>query len=203
MAQRRAGAGTVNHAGMLRYWLDTEFMESGRYGIELLSIGVVCEDGREYYAENRYADLSQANPWVAEHVIPHLAISKGDKQAAGGKTPDEIRDGLLAFVNEGGRPPEFWAYFADYDWVVLCQLFGRMVDLPKGWPQLCLDLKQEMIRLGVKREELPHPEGFGPAHNALNDARWCRAAWHVLATIEHSRASRTLSSSMLHSKEDR
>lgn len=31
---------------------------------------------------------------------------------------------------------------ADYDWVVLCQLYGTMMDLPKGWPMYCRDVKQ-------------------------------------------------------------
>ena len=40
--------------------------------------------------------------------------------------------------------PEFYAYYADYDWVVFCWLFGRMVDLPEGFPMYCIDLKQEL-----------------------------------------------------------
>ena len=33
-------------------------------------------------------------------------------------------------------------YYADYDWVALCQLYGRMLDLPGRWPMFCRDLKQ-------------------------------------------------------------
>ena len=32
-----------------RYFIDTEFMEDG-HTIELISIGICCEDGREFYA---------------------------------------------------------------------------------------------------------------------------------------------------------
>lgn len=39
-------------------------------------------------------------------------------------------------------PVEFYAYYADYDWVVFCWLFGKMVKLPKGFPKYCRDLKQ-------------------------------------------------------------
>jgi hypothetical protein len=42
--------------------------------------------------------------------------------------------------------PEFYAYYADYDWVLFCSLFGRMIDLPKGFPMYCIDLKQELDR---------------------------------------------------------
>ena len=78
---------------------------------------------------------------------------------------------IAAFV---GDKPEFWAYFADYDWVALCQLYGRMIDLPEGWPMFCLDLKQSMHERGISRDALPKNEG---AHDALADARWTAAAW--------------------------
>lgn len=48
--------------------------------------------------------------------------------------------------NDWYPTPEFYAYYADYDWVVFCWLFGRMIDLPKGFPMYCKDLKQELDR---------------------------------------------------------
>ncbi len=39
---------------------------------------------------------------------------------------------------------EFYAYYADYDWVVFCWLFGKMINLPKGFPMYCKDLKQNL-----------------------------------------------------------
>lgn len=39
----------------MRFWFDTEFFKDGRV-IDLISIGVVAEDGREYYAETLGAD---------------------------------------------------------------------------------------------------------------------------------------------------
>lgn len=163
----------------MRYFFDTEFIEDG-HTIDLISIGVVCEDGREFYAENRYARLDRANAWVKANVLPHLGMVKAhDKQAGGGITPTQIRDGLLAFVREGDAPPEFWAYYADYDWVVLCQLFGRMLDLPEGWPMLCLDLKQEAIRLG----DPSLPEQTSTEHHALADARWNAEVFRFLERL--------------------
>jgi len=40
------------------------------------------------------------------------------------------------------NPPEFYGYYADYDWVLFCSLFGKMIDLPAGFPMYCIDLKQ-------------------------------------------------------------
>lgn len=162
----------------LRYWFDTEFIEDGRT-IELLSIGVVCEDGREFYAENRYANLSRANEWVKENVVPHLRMGRGDKIAAGATTPTEIALNLHVFVSAGHGQPEFWAYYGDYDWVVLCQLYGRMIDLPDGWPMFAMDVKQLAVSLG----DPTLPEQTSAEHHALADARWTRDAWCFLTDL--------------------
>jgi hypothetical protein len=72
-------------------------------------------------------------------------------------------------------PPEFWGYYCDYDWVVLCGLFGRMVDLPPEFPKYCLDLKQEMrAKERSSGVEVELPPGPSNEHHALADARWNR-----------------------------
>lgn len=97
----------------MKIWFDTEFYENGRT-IDLISIGMVREDGAEYYAENFYKDYySNATPWLAKNVYPHLSKEPG-------KYPATIAKEILEFA---GAKPEFWAYYADYDWVVLCQLY--------------------------------------------------------------------------------
>lgn len=169
----------------LNYWFDTEFMEDG-HTIELLSIGVVCEDGREFYAESSDADLSHANEWVQENVLPHLWHRQTDKREANRWTRDGGSGGLLTrqaiardlrlFVAQGEGKPQFWAYYGDYDWVVLCQLYGRMIDLPDGWPMFAMDVKQLAVSLG--NPTLPEQTSTG--HNALADARWTREAWEFL-----------------------
>jgi 3' exoribonuclease, RNase T-like len=152
----------------MRFWLDSEFMEDGKT-IELLSIGIVAEDGREYYAISRDADWLDANDWVAANVIPALEPASEEKfYRHRGEIAEEVED----FV---GEKPEFWGYYADYDWVVLCQLYGRMIDLPKGWPMFCLDVKQLCWMLG--NPKLPPPEG---EHHALVDARWTKGAFDFL-----------------------
>jgi hypothetical protein len=151
----------------MRFWFDTEFIEDGRT-IVPLSLGIVAEDGREFYVEFRSAERSHANEWVQENVIPHLAPSLD------GLWRDEIAPAVLAFV--GDERPEWWAYYADYDWVLLCQLYGRMVDLPKGWPMFCMDVKQLAVHLGNPRLPEHDVERHGPEHHALADARWTRDA---------------------------
>lgn len=150
----------------MRYWFDTEFIEDGKT-IDLLSIGIVSEDGRELYLEILEADWSKASPWVKENVLAHM-----------GKGPtvgrQEAKCRVLDFI--GTEKPEIWAYYADYDWVALCQLFGTMMDLPKGWPMYCRDVKQ----LCDDRGNPKLPEQGKGEHHALADARWTRDAWKHL-----------------------
>ena len=55
----------------MRYFYDTEFIEDGTT-IELVSIGVVAEDGREYYAVSTEFDPARAGDWVRANVLPKL-----------------------------------------------------------------------------------------------------------------------------------
>ena len=55
----------------MRYFYDTEFIDDGRT-IELISIGVVAEDGREYYAVSTEFDPDRAGSWVRKNVLPKL-----------------------------------------------------------------------------------------------------------------------------------
>lgn len=43
----------------MRYWFDTEFHEE-QNSLELISIGLVAEDGRAYYAESSDYDWPRA-----------------------------------------------------------------------------------------------------------------------------------------------
>jgi len=149
----------------MKSWFDTEFIEDGKT-IDLLSIGIVREDGQEYYAVSRDADLSKASDWVKENVLSKMSFD-------GAKPRHQIREEVEKFLRADGTKPEIWGYYADYDWVVLCQLFGRMIDLPKGFPMYCRDVKQLCAEVG--NPTLPK-QGIGE-HHALFDANWTKEAW--------------------------
>ena len=156
----------------MRYFIDTEFMESGHlFPITLLSIGIVAEDGREFYAVNGEADQTLANDWVKVNVLPHLGNGNVMRHV-------DIGHAIIEFV--GSNRPSFWGYYADYDWVVFAQLFGMMVDLPKGWPMYCRDIKQLCDDLGNPTL----PKQLSAEHNALHDARWNKLAWEFLVNLE-------------------
>lgn len=159
----------------MKIWFDTEFIEDGKT-IDLISIGMVREDGARLYFENRECDFSRAGDWVTENVLPY--ISSGEDVW---RSRAEIADAIKTFA---GEKPEFWAYYADYDWVALCQLFGTMMDLPKGWPMYCRDLKQLCDDVGAPAL----PPQATTEHHALADAEWTRDAWDFL--MRHDIASR-------------
>lgn len=174
----------------MKYFLDTEFIEGfhkplfgkRRHFIDLISIGIVAEDGREYYAISNEVDVdliwNMEDDFVLNNVVKPMfnQYIKDDwgryKYLPGycgldgnftlrnikrffknkGKSNKQIAtdiryfifDKQIQFVNK--KPvfnnPEFYAYYADYDWVLFCSLFGRMIDLPLGFPMYCRDLKQ-------------------------------------------------------------
>lgn len=215
----------------MNYYYDTEFLEGTQktwFGqtkptIDLISIGVVSEDGREYYAISKDFNLKEAwnrydlvrngfrdcglTPnydkvyWIRENVLKPIydelinlewkvnfcadldypfnyssmkylikKYGKSNKQIA-----EEIKefckpplkntfiedatkkikeDNFIGQINNTtlkdiingyekiNTPIQFYGYYSDYDHVALCWLFGKMIDLPKGFPMYTIDLKQ-------------------------------------------------------------
>jgi hypothetical protein len=159
-----------------RYFYDCEFIEDGRL-VDLVSIGVVDEHGREFYAVSTEFDDTRAVPWVRRNVLDKLP-SPGDPAW---RSRVQIRDDLYKFLIEpvAGRPTEqmeLWAWYAAYDHVALAQLWGAMPALPKEIPRFTKDLRQLWDDRG--RPSLPLA---GPGrHDALVDARHNLARWRAM-----------------------
>lgn len=163
----------------MRFHIDAEFNERGAgHPIELISIAVAAQGGPSYYAVSADFDPTTVNDWVKANVLPHLTGTDALPLA-------DIAAGILAFVEgeSGGEPPEFWSAWGSYDWVVLCQAFGSMVDLPAGWPMHINDVVQWAAQLGVDLP--PAPPG---AHHALTDARHHEALWELCDETARLRA---------------
>lgn len=165
----------------MRYFLDTEFIEHP-CTIDLISIALICEDGSEFYAESTEVNWPMATQWVIDNVRPHLKYDFIDRHRFFLQIEDnismaapkyDIGQKLLDWI---GPDPEFWAYFADYDWVAFCWLFGSMIDLPADYPKFCRDVKQFAVDNGVY--QLPVQEST--EHCALDDARWTQEAYEYV-----------------------
>lgn len=130
-----------------------------------------------------------------------------------GKTNEDIAEEIHDFcinydpkISVLKNNPEFYTYYGDYDWVVFCWLFGRMIDLPKGFPMYSKDLKQALDEVAdwytmknlvspiVSSDWYPnycvdelkrHPNYPQQTnnHNALSDAHWNLQLYKFLKSI--------------------
>ncbi|WP_031467702.1 polyadenylate-specific 3'-exoribonuclease AS [Sciscionella sediminilitoris] len=160
----------------MRYFYDCEFIEDGET-IELVSVGAVDENGREFYAVSTEFDPDRAGSWVRANVLDKLP-SPGDKAW---RSRERIRADFHAYLTEPGEPVELWAWIAAYDHVAIAQLWGAMPALPREIPRFTRELRQRWEDVG--RPKLPYPPA--DAHDALADARHNLARWKV---IEQRRA---------------
>jgi 3' exoribonuclease, RNase T-like len=257
----------------MKYFLDTEFLEGTQkslFGknkptIDLISIGIVSDDNRKFYAVSKEFNLKEAwnrwqqrtgegdrnniEPrlyWIRENVLRPifnewkmetngkivrlgLPISLNEMEfnyknfkyciKCIGQTNSQIAFGVVNFVHgykdmgnwiwttdeyyntimstSPKELPTFYGYYSDYDWVVFCWLFGKMVDLPKGFPNYCIDLKQildekaKSIPYGYTKElglksikmDANYPKQTNE-HNALSDAIWNKQLYEFLQTIK-------------------
>ena len=171
----------------MKIFYDTEFIEDGRT-IDLISIGMVAEDGAEYYAVSSDIDAYpdeqlhkriSGHDWLMKNVVPHLPLTREaptrfenrwlwslDKSSTLVKPSWVIANEVREFILSVPGPRELWADYGAYDHVALCQLWGPMIRLPKGIPMWTHDLRQEIERLGSP--EVPAQESG--EHNALADA---------------------------------
>ena len=158
----------------MRYFYDTEFIEDGRT-IELVSIGIVAEDGREYYAVSTDFDASRANAWVRDNVLDKLP----NPGAPVWRSLDTIRAEVLSFLTSSSDDVELWAWVGAYDHVVLAQLWGDMAGLPRSIPRYTRELKQYWEMAGK-----PHlPKSPDASHDALVDARHNLEKFRICAEV--------------------
>jgi hypothetical protein len=253
----------------MKYFIDTEFLEGTQKEkfpislfrketkptIDLISIGIVSEEGREYYAISKDFNLKEAwnrfdwkqkkvndgiaeaykDYWVRENVLRNLFNNdkynhykeinsfKEFKNLINhfGKTNKQIAKEIKEFVYQdhfnrvsfndklekvhkvlsykNETEIAFYAYYADYDWVVFCWLFGKMIDLPKGFPMYCVDLKQELDNSSLIKNDLNNLDRIyekvintvnfnskidkNQKHNALTDAKWNKALYEFLNNL--------------------
>ena len=177
----------------MRLFFDTEFTGL-RKNTTLISIGIVAEDGRQFYAELTDYNLDQCDDWIRKNVLRNLYNREpledqpyvenfhiGDKKVIG----LALRNWLKQFDYV-----QFVSDVCHYDFVLLIDLFGEALNLPNNVNPACHDINQDIARyLGISeveafnfsREELVMIE-FGEElpetinkHNALYDAKVIRA----------------------------
>jgi len=156
----------------MRYYLDTEFDETR---LKMISIGLVSQDNREFYAVNHSYERVMAGDWLQANVIPQLFNLEVTKKSGiyQGREPAIARE-IMSFLGDD-EDAQFWGYYPAWDIVMVHNLFGGYQGvLAQGGkvPLNCYDLKQFAKSCGVTSSLNTVVPQFKPEHHALTDARW-------------------------------
>lgn len=195
----------------MKIFYDGEFVDDGTR-ILPISIGMVADDGREFYGVNEAVgddrtEVGKAvrrHEWLMKNVVPHLPLRNGyggkgweyhppgstftsgfnlDTESLDVMPISMIRKHVKAFL-DATPDAELWAWYGAYDHVMLAQLFGPMIRKPASMPMWTNDIKQLQHAAGVADDTLEAAVPHdGAAHNALTDARWNRDAFRWLEGI--------------------
>lgn len=187
-------------------------------GIELDFVGYSTKDMCNRYSFKDFKNLvnkyGKTNKEIAEQIklftkqenTLHKLVSKEGEDLGSvlfyHKRDNDIRDWENKHPNctktTYNAKIDFYAYYADYDWVVFCWLFGKMIDLPNGFPMYCRDLQQmldekqqylleqhgDVFRVPIKNYFDSYPtQDPNKQHNAIEDARWNQQLFNFLKSI--------------------
>lgn len=160
--------------GRTLFSFDCEFVDTGTTA-ELISIGLVRQDGAELYLENRdFPDHSGhlLDDWMNRHVMDKtfLVTAPDDPRIV---PHAEIARQVADFLMSGDGAPSIWAHYASYDYLCFARLFGRVLDIPDGLPRFAMDFRVLQELSGIKAPS----QSPVNAHHALVDARWGKRAF--------------------------
>lgn len=171
----------------MKVYFDTEFTGLHR-NTTLISIGLIAEDGRTFYAESSEYDKKQVDDWLQRNVIDNLIFNqydrfqdiesplKGFKQFTNYsvelKADNKIIARELKYWLEQFDEVEIWSDCLAYDWVLFNELFGGAMSIPSNVYYIPFDLctlfKLKGIDPDISREEFSNLKLS--KHNALDDA---------------------------------
>lgn len=167
----------------MKVWYDTEFLDDGRL-IDLISIGMVREDGAEYYAINAQMPWVRIlqHDWLVENVVNHLPKTKYgvslDHENPDVKPHHVIKSEVETFLLEAFEVKgelELWSWFSAYDHVALAQLWGPMSNLPAFIPMYTNEIRT-LFQI-YNNPKINVPEGN---HNALADAHYHKNLYNAI-----------------------
>lgn len=190
----------------MELFFDTEFTGLHK-NTTLISVGIISEDGRRFYAELTDYDKNQCNDWIKEHVLsnlllggmeagkrailddPLIVMAKGDSKYVS----QELNTWLSQFDEI-----QFISDVCHYDFVLLIDLItngGTAFDLPENISPVCHDINTDIaLCFGSSESEafdrsrediMEHFCGEedivkGVKHNSMYDAEVIRAIWQVI-----------------------
>ncbi|MFC1656922.1 exonuclease domain-containing protein [Patescibacteria group bacterium] len=159
-------------------FLDTEFSSLNPYKGEILSIGLVKENGDELYSELEFD--GEVDDWVKENILPNLKQEKLSKI--------EVKKQVKKFINN--TKPYLVAFVNQFDVVYLHKLLGKE-DFNNTFFWISIDFASILYIKGYDPEEYFKNQkefvkklGINPdkyiQHNALDDAKLLRETYSKL-----------------------
>lgn len=185
----------------MNIYFDTEFTGLHK-NTSLISIGLVDENGRTFYAEFIDYDRSQVNDWILENVIEHLISSKsknrftygtsviGEKTTVIGekwKIKEELTNWLSSYDEV-----QLVSDVCHYDMVLFIDIFGDAFSIPKNVSAVCYDINQDIAdyldcsqkeAFDVSRESILARNEIkinGDKHNSLYDALVIKEIYNII-----------------------
>lgn len=170
-------------------FFDTEFTKLSKNG-ELISIGLVTEEGKQFYAEFNDFKLSDCTLFVKDNVIPNLKFYNKMPNKTFVKTDpfdynvlgdhSLIKNHLTIWLKNFKKfQITFVADVLMYDWVLFVDLISDLKDdmpiFPKNINYIPLDLANLFSFKGLD-SDLNRVEYVGKnfkQHNSLEDAKQC------------------------------
>lgn len=173
---------------MKKYFFDVEFNEittTLKNGKKLsypdfISIGIVGEDGREYYGVSNEFNMAAArkDEWISENVIAKLPPAGERKSKA------EIGRELMEFT--GKSEARFYFWVAAQDAYLLSDLISpSFLQRPRNVAEVIHNLGQTFEMMGCPHALIPDRPSASMQHNALEDAKWLKQFHDNL--IEHQK----------------
>jgi hypothetical protein len=172
-----------------KIYFDTEF--SGLHqGTTLISIGLISECGKTFYAELTDYDKAQIDDWLQENVINNLLVK--ENSTVGLDYPDTrvvigAMDSIKTYLTEWlsqFESVEMWSDCLSYDWVLFNQIFGHAFNIPKNVFYIPFDICTLFYAQGIdpdiNREEFSGLTEGSIKHNALWDAKVIRECFNKL-----------------------
>lgn len=140
----------------MKIFFDTEFTGLHK-STTLISIGLVDENDRTFYAEFSDYDDSQVDGWIGENVIKYLKLSKEgpvgnfvnqsidfkNTEVYGSK--EYVRDCLGRWLSAYDTV-ELVSDVCHYDMVLFIDIFGGAFDIPKNVNPACHDINQDIAK---------------------------------------------------------
>lgn len=177
----------------MKIFLDTEFTGLHQK-TTLISIGLISECGKTFYAEFADYNKSQIDEWLQKNVINNLlgdelTKDKGWLEDGGmwcGGNSNAIKLSLTGWLDQF-KEVEIWSDCLAYDWVLFNNIFGTAFDIPKNVYYIPFDIctlfKIKGIDPDISREEFAF-NGKIPKeakkHNALWDAKVIKKCYERL-----------------------